>query len=98
MVKGMGGAIDLVASVSRVVVLMEHTARGEPKILKHCGLPLPGKGVFNLTVTDLCVFDVLPAGGGLVLADLAPDVTANEMRAKTEAESAIHPDLASKAT
>ena len=97
MVKGMGGAMDLVAGVPRVVVLMEHTAKGEPKILKQCTLPLTGKGVVNLIVTDLCVFDVLPAGGGLVLADLAPGVTLDEIRAKTEAGFAIHPDLASKA-
>ena len=97
MVKGMGGAMDLVAGVPRVVVLMEHTAKGEPKILKQCSLPLTGKGVVNLIVTDLCVFDVLPAGGGLVLADLAPGVTLDEVRAKTQAGFAIHPDLASKA-
>ena len=97
MVKGMGGAMDLVAGVPRVVVLMEHTAKGEPKILKQCNLPLTGKGVVNLIVTDLCVFDVLPAGGSLVLADLAPGVTVDEIRAKTEAGFAIHPDLTSKA-
>ena len=85
MVKGMGGAMDLVAGVPRVVVTMEHTAKGEAKILKHCTLPLTGKGVVNLIVTDLCVFEVLPGGGGLQLLEMAPGMTVEELRSKTEA-------------
>ncbi|HRE04196.1 MAG TPA: 3-oxoacid CoA-transferase [Opitutaceae bacterium] len=84
MVKGPGGAMDLVAGVRRVVAVMEHTARdGSPKVLNTCTLPITGKGVVGLIITDLCVFEVKPNGGGLVLIELHPGVTLEEVQAKT---------------
>src|SRR6202795_2795628 len=86
MVKGPGGAMDLVSGVKRVVVLMEHTSKdGASKILKKCTLPLTGKGVVNKIITDLCVFEVEP-GKGLVLTELHPGVTLEDVKAKTAAE------------
>ncbi|HTQ71908.1 MAG TPA: CoA transferase subunit B [Acidocella sp.] len=87
MVKGMGGAMDLVAGVPRVVVLMEHTAKGEPKILKDCTLPLTGKGVVSKIITDLAVFEVKKGETpGLVLIEHAPDVTIEQIRDQTKAD------------
>ena len=84
LVKGMGGAMDLVAGVQRVVVIMDHTnKKGDPKLLKHCTLPLTGKGVVDRIITNLGVFDVVE--GGLKIVELAPDGTAEEVKGKTMA-------------
>ena len=84
LVKGMGGAMDLVAGVGRVVVVMDHTSKhGDSKVLKRCTLPLTGQGVVNRIITNLGVLDVVP--GGLKLIELADGVTDAELRAATEA-------------
>jgi 3-oxoacid CoA-transferase subunit B len=86
MVKGMGGAMDLVAGVKKVVVVMEHSAKNEPKLLHKCNLPLTGAGVVDMVITDLGVFTIDKGGkGGMTLIELAPGTSLDEIRAKTEA-------------
>jgi 3-oxoacid CoA-transferase subunit B len=87
MVKGMGGAMDLVAGVKRVIVVMDHANKaGESKVLKRCALPLTGAGCVDMVITDLCVFDLDRKGGGLTLIEMAPGVTLDAVRARTEAD------------
>jgi len=94
MVKGMGGAMDLVAGVKRVVVAMDHCEKsGAPKVLKACTLPITGAGVVDLLITDLAVFNIDRKGGGMVLSELATGVTLDEIRAKTEADYSVAPGL-----
>jgi 3-oxoacid CoA-transferase subunit B len=84
LVKGMGGAMDLVAGVKRIVVVMDHcNKKGETKVLKACTLPLTGKGVVNRIITDLCVFDVVESG--LKVIELAPGVSLQDVKENTEA-------------
>ena len=91
MIKGMGGAMDLVAGVKRIVVVMEHNDKdGGAKLLKKCSLPLTGSGVVDMVITDLAVFDVVRGDPtGLRLRELADGVTVDEVRAKTEAEFVV---------
>lgn len=85
MVKGMGGAMDLVAGVKRVVVVMDHASKkGDPKLLHQCSLPLTGKQVIDMVITNLGVFEV-DAEKGMRLVELAPGVTVDEVKAQTEA-------------
>ena len=88
LVKGMGGAMDLVAGVQRIVVIMDHANKaGESKLLKKCSLPLTGQGVVDRVITNLGVFDIVE--GGLRVIELAPEVTMDEVHEKTEAAIVI---------
>ncbi|WP_217561776.1 3-oxoacid CoA-transferase subunit B [Paenibacillus sp. GbtcB18] len=92
MVKGMGGAMDLVSGAKRIVVIMEHVNKyGESKVKKACTLPLTGRGVVNRLITDLAVFDFTPEG--MVLAELLGEAELDEVRAKTEAAFKLGPLL-----
>ena len=91
MVPGMGGAMDLVVGAKKVIVAMEHTVKGKPKLLKHCSLPLTAANQVDLIVTELGVIKVTEQG--MMLTELAPGTTIDEIQAATEAELIISPDL-----
>ena len=95
LVKGMGGAMDLVAGVQRVVVVMDHNSKaGDAKFLKACDLPLTGTHVVDLLITDIAVFNIDKKNGGVTLSELAPGVTVEEVRSRTEAAFEVAPGLA----
>jgi 3-oxoacid CoA-transferase subunit B len=92
MVKGMGGGMDLVAGAKRVIVMMEHANKeGKPKVLRECSLPITGRGCVSAVCTDLAWIEVTP--GGLVLRELAPGVTVEQVQALTEPCLAVAPDV-----
>jgi len=94
MIKGMGGAMDLVAGVPRVVVVMEHNEKsGAAKFRRECSLPLTGKGVVDLLITELGVFEIDRHGGGARLVETAAGVSVEEIRSRTEADFSLGPDL-----
>ena len=94
MVKGMGGAMDLVAGVKKVVIVMEHSAKDGPKLLHRCTLPLTGAAVCDMVITDLAVFSIDKEGGtGMTLIELADGVTLDEVKQKTEASFKVANDL-----
>jgi 3-oxoacid CoA-transferase subunit B len=91
----MGGAMDLVAGVKKVVIVMEHSAKDEPKLLKRCTLPLTGAGVVDMVVTDLGVFSIdKKGGGGMTLLELAPGVSIGDIKLKTGADYRLGPGIA----
>ena len=95
LVKGMGGAMDLVAGVKQVVVIMDQNAKdGSPKFLKQCNLPLTGTQVVDMLITDLGVYNIDRKQGGTTLVELAPDVTVDEVRDKTEAHFEVSGGIA----
>jgi acetate CoA/acetoacetate CoA-transferase beta subunit len=91
MAPGMGGAMDLVVGAKRVILTMEHTQKGNPKILKECTLPLTAAGQVNMIITEMGVMDITP--DGIVLRELHPEFTVEDVQAATEAKLIISPDL-----
>ena len=88
---GMGGAMDLLMGAGKVILAMEHTAKGNPKILKKCTLPLTAKGQVNMIVTEMGVMEITP--GGIVLKEIHPEFTVEQVQAATEATLIVAPDL-----
>ncbi len=93
MVKGMGGAMDLVAGVQKVIVTMEHTAKGAAKLVKQCSLPLTGRRVIDMVITELAVLVMDPVKRRFVLAEVAPGVSVDDVVRQTEAEITVSPNV-----
>lgn len=93
MVKGMGGAMDLVSGAKRLIVTMEHTAKGNHKILKDCSLPLTGKGVVDMLITDMAVFSFDKKAGTMTLIEIAKDTNLDEVKKATGCDFIVSPNL-----
>lgn len=91
LVKGMGGAMDLVSGARKVIITMEHTAKGNKKIFDECTLPLTGKGVVDMLITDMAVFEF--PNGEIVLTEIAEDTTVEEVKANTGCDFAVADNL-----
>lgn len=93
LVPGMGGSMDLVVGAKKVIIAMEHTSRGEIKIVKKCDLPLTGYGEVDLIVTERCVFEIQKDGKGLLLTEINPEFTIEDIKAATDANFTVSPSL-----
>jgi 3-oxoacid CoA-transferase subunit B len=93
MVKGMGGAMDLVSGAKKLIVTMEHTAKGNHKILQECSLPLTGKGVVDMLITDMAVFQFNKATGEMILLEIAKDTNLEEVKKATGCSFIVSPNL-----
>ena len=93
MVKGMGGAMDLVSGANRVIITMEHTAKGSHKVLKECTLPLTGKGVVDMLITEMGVFEFNKKTREMMLIEISNSITLDQLKKDTECDFIVSPNL-----